>query len=148
MITERIDTVVIGAGQAGLAVGFHLPGPGRPFVLLDAHELVGVSWRQRWDSLRLFTPARYDALPGQVEADGKSGLSGSDDDGVDPFGDHRASSGCDIGPKRIRMKLGYARDDESQEAQLPVRGPRGPSGGDPRGGPHRRAGAAHHRGLR
>lgn len=64
MITERIDTVVIGAGQAGLAVGFHLAGQGRPFVLLDAHEHVGDSWRQRWDSLRLFTPARYDALPG------------------------------------------------------------------------------------
>src|SRR5665647_1182747 len=64
MITERIDTVVIGAGQAGLAVGFHLAGQGRPFVLLDAHERVGDSWRQRWDSLRLFTPARYDALPG------------------------------------------------------------------------------------
>jgi putative flavoprotein involved in K+ transport len=64
MVTERIDTVVIGAGQAGLAVGFYLAQQGRPFVLLDAHERVGDSWRQRWDSLRLFTPARYDALPG------------------------------------------------------------------------------------
>jgi putative flavoprotein involved in K+ transport len=64
MVTERIDTVVIGAGQAGLAVGFYLAQQGRPFVILDAHERVGDSWRQRWDSLRLFTPARYDALPG------------------------------------------------------------------------------------
>jgi len=64
MVIERIDTVVIGAGQAGLAVGFYLAQQGRPFVLLDAHERVGDSWRQRWDSLRLFTPARYDALPG------------------------------------------------------------------------------------
>jgi putative flavoprotein involved in K+ transport len=64
MVTERIDTVVVGAGQAGLAVGFYLAQQGRPFVLLDAHERVGDSWRQRWDSLRLFTPARYDALPG------------------------------------------------------------------------------------
>jgi len=64
MVTERIDTVVIGAGQAGLAVGFYLAQQGRPFVLLEAHERVGDSWRQRWDSLRLFTPARYDALPG------------------------------------------------------------------------------------
>jgi putative flavoprotein involved in K+ transport len=64
MVTERIDTVVIGAGQAGLAVGFYLAQQGRPFVILEAHERVGDSWRQRWDSLRLFTPARYDALPG------------------------------------------------------------------------------------
>ena len=64
MVTERIDTVVVGAGQAGLAVGSYLAQQGRPFVILDAHERVGDSWRQRWDSLRLFTPARYDALPG------------------------------------------------------------------------------------
>jgi len=64
MVTERIDTVVIGAGQAGLAAGFYLAQQGRPFVILEAHERVGDSWRQRWDSLRLFTPARYDALPG------------------------------------------------------------------------------------
>ncbi|RYV52280.1 flavin-containing monooxygenase [Pengzhenrongella frigida] len=66
MVIERIDTVVVGAGQAGLAVGFHLAQQGRSFVLLDAHERVGDSWRQRWDSLRLFTPARYDALPGST----------------------------------------------------------------------------------
>ncbi len=64
MVTERIDTVVIGAGQAGLAVGLYLALQRRAFVILDAHERVGDSWRQRWDSLRLFTPARYDALPG------------------------------------------------------------------------------------
>ncbi|MGV8979488.1 MAG: flavin-containing monooxygenase [Cellulomonas sp.] len=64
MDTERIDTVVVGAGQAGLAIGFYLARQGRPFVILDADERVGDSWRQRWDSLRLFTPARYDALPG------------------------------------------------------------------------------------
>ena len=64
MVTERIDTVVIGAGQAGLAVGFYLAQQGRPFAILEANERVGDSWRQRWDSLRLFTPSRYDALPG------------------------------------------------------------------------------------
>jgi len=64
VVTERIDTVVVGAGQAGLAVGFYLAQQGRSFVILDAHERVGDSWRQRWDSLRLFTPARYDAMPG------------------------------------------------------------------------------------
>jgi putative flavoprotein involved in K+ transport len=61
---ERIQTVVVGGGQAGLAVGYHLARRGLPFVILDANERVGDSWRKRWDSLRLFTPARYDGLAG------------------------------------------------------------------------------------
>jgi len=61
---EHSETVVIGGGQAGLAVGYHLARRGRPFVILDADRRVGDSWRRRWDSLRLFTPARYDGLPG------------------------------------------------------------------------------------
>ncbi|MDV8000294.1 flavin-containing monooxygenase [Rhodococcus sp. IEGM 1408] len=64
MVTEQIDTVVIGAGQAGLAVGYYLAQQGRPFVLLEENARVGDSWRQRWDSLRLFTAARFDELPG------------------------------------------------------------------------------------
>lgn len=62
--TERFDTVVVGAGQAGLAAGYHLARRGRPFVILDASERIGESWLERWDSLRLFTPARYNCLPG------------------------------------------------------------------------------------
>jgi putative flavoprotein involved in K+ transport len=61
---ERFETVVIGGGQAGLAVGYHLARRGRPFVILDANQRVGDAWRNRWPSLRLFTPARYDGLPG------------------------------------------------------------------------------------
>src|SRR5690348_5280139 len=61
---ERIHTVVIGGGQAGLSVGYHLSKLGVPFVILDASERVGDAWRRRWDSLRLFTPARYAGLPG------------------------------------------------------------------------------------
>lgn len=61
---ERVQTVVIGGGQAGLSVGYHLARRGLPFVILDAHERIGDAWRSRWDSLRLFTPARYDGLPG------------------------------------------------------------------------------------
>jgi putative flavoprotein involved in K+ transport len=61
---ERVETIVIGGGQAGLSVGYHLAKLGRPFVILDANERVGDSWRKRWDSLRLFTPARFDALNG------------------------------------------------------------------------------------
>ena len=61
---ERIETIVIGGGQSGLAVGYHLARQGRPFVILDANERIGDSWRKRWDSLRVFTPARLDGLPG------------------------------------------------------------------------------------
>ena len=62
--TEHVETIIIGGGQAGLATGYHLARLGRPFVILDANDRVGDAWRHRWDSLRLFTPARYDALPG------------------------------------------------------------------------------------
>jgi putative flavoprotein involved in K+ transport len=64
MEPERYETVVIGGGQAGLATGYHLARLGRPFVILDAGQRVGDAWRARWDSLRLFTPARYSGLPG------------------------------------------------------------------------------------
>lgn len=60
----RFDVVVIGAGQAGLAIGYFLARQGRHFVILDAADAVGSSWRGRWDSLVLFTPRRHDALPG------------------------------------------------------------------------------------
>jgi putative flavoprotein involved in K+ transport len=62
---ERFDTIVIGGGQAGLSLGYYLKKHGRRFVILDANEQIGGSWRTRtWASLRLFTPARYDGLPG------------------------------------------------------------------------------------
>ena len=61
---ERFDTIVVGGGQAGLAVGYYLAEQRRNFVILDAGDRVGDTWRGRWDSLRLFTPARYDGLPG------------------------------------------------------------------------------------
>ena len=61
---ERIQTVVIGAGQAGLSTGYYLARRGLPFVILEANPRVGDSWRRRWDSLRLFTPARFDGIAG------------------------------------------------------------------------------------
>ena len=62
--TECVHTVVIGGGQAGLSVGYFLQRRGIPFVILEANARIGDSWRQRWDSLRLFTTARWDALAG------------------------------------------------------------------------------------
>jgi putative flavoprotein involved in K+ transport len=61
---DHRDVVVIGGGQAGLAIGHHLARQGRRFVILDAGEAPAAAWRSRWDSLTLFTPARYDGLPG------------------------------------------------------------------------------------
>ncbi|WP_454044692.1 flavin-containing monooxygenase [Cellulosimicrobium sp. Marseille-Q8652] len=58
------DVVVVGAGQAGLALGYYLTRAGVDVLLLERAAHVGASWARRWDSLRLFTPARYDALPG------------------------------------------------------------------------------------
>ena len=62
--TERFETVIIGGGQAGLATGYHLARQGRSFVILDSNERIGDPWRRRWDSLRLYSPAKYDGLPG------------------------------------------------------------------------------------
>jgi putative flavoprotein involved in K+ transport len=64
MNRERINTVVIGGGQAGLSVGYHLQRNGVQFVILDASARVGDAWRNRWDSLRLFTPAKFSGLDG------------------------------------------------------------------------------------
>ncbi|GLC24883.1 flavin-containing monooxygenase [Roseisolibacter agri] len=62
--TERYDAIVVGGGQAGLAVGRELAARDLDFVILDAMPRVGDAWRARWDSLRLFTPAAYSGLPG------------------------------------------------------------------------------------
>jgi putative flavoprotein involved in K+ transport len=59
-----LDVLVIGGGQAGLAMGYHLAQSGRSFQIVDAAAEVGGTWRSRWDSLRLFTSGRYDSLPG------------------------------------------------------------------------------------
>src|SRR5204863_7149704 len=63
--SERVETVIVGGGQAGLSAGYHLAKRRRPFVILDANERIGDAWRNRWDSLRLFTPAHFSRLPGK-----------------------------------------------------------------------------------
>jgi putative flavoprotein involved in K+ transport len=62
--SRRFEVIVIGAGQAGLAMGYFLARQGRHFVILDTAPSIGAAWRARWDSLTLFTPRRYDSLPG------------------------------------------------------------------------------------
>lgn len=64
LTVERHEVVVIGAGQTGLAAGYHLAQRGIEFVILEASPRVGDVWRDRYDSLLLYSPARYDALPG------------------------------------------------------------------------------------
>lgn len=61
---EHVETIVIGGGQAGLSVGYQLSRRGQHFLILDASERIGDAWRARWDSLRLFTPARFNGLAG------------------------------------------------------------------------------------
>jgi putative flavoprotein involved in K+ transport len=60
---DHVEVVVVGGGQAGLAIGFFLARQGRRFLILEAADSVGAAWKDRWDSLALFTPRRYDALP-------------------------------------------------------------------------------------
>src|SRR5215217_5371091 len=75
-----LDVVVVGAGQAGLAMGYFLREQGRTFTILDAAADPAAAWRGRWDSLRLFTPARYDSLPGRdFPAAGADEYPGRDD---------------------------------------------------------------------
>ena len=62
--TEQREVVVVGGGQAGLAIGYFLAEQGRDFVILEAAAAPAAAWRERWDSLKLFTPVRYSSLPG------------------------------------------------------------------------------------
>jgi putative flavoprotein involved in K+ transport len=62
--TDRFDVVVVGAGQAGLAMGYFLTQQGKRFVILERDGSIASAWRQRWESLTLFTPRRFDSLPG------------------------------------------------------------------------------------
>ena len=64
MSTQHIETLIIGAGQAGLSTGYHLQRLDRPFLIVDGGERVGDNWRHQWDTLRLYTPVKYDGLPG------------------------------------------------------------------------------------
>jgi putative flavoprotein involved in K+ transport len=76
---KRVDVAVVGGGQAGHAIGYHLARAGCRFVILEAGESVGTAWRERWDSLALFTPRRYSSLPGLPFPGDPDGYPGRDD---------------------------------------------------------------------
>lgn len=78
MNEHTYDTIVVGAGQAGLAAGYHLSRSGRSFVILDAGNQVGGSWHHRWDSLTLFTPSMRSNLPGFAPHHGYEFLTSSE----------------------------------------------------------------------
>ena len=79
---DHIETVIIGAGQAGLSTAYHLKQQGRDCVVLDRSQRIGDGWRQQWDSLRLYSPAKYDGLPG-MPFPGKPSAYPSKDDLAD-----------------------------------------------------------------
>lgn len=64
MNSQHVETLIIGAGQAGLTTGYHLMRRGRSFLIVEGNQRIGDNWRQQWDTLRLYTPAKYDGLPG------------------------------------------------------------------------------------
>ena len=79
---EHVETVIIGAGQAGLSTAYHLKQKGRDCVVIDRNQRIGDGWRQQWDSLRLYSPAKYDGLPG-MPCPGKPSSFPSKDDLAD-----------------------------------------------------------------
>jgi putative flavoprotein involved in K+ transport len=64
MNSQHVETLIIGAGQAGLSTGYQLRRRGRRFLIVDGNQRVGDNWRRHWDTLRLYTPAKYNGLPG------------------------------------------------------------------------------------
>lgn len=79
MLDRTVDILIIGAGQAGLALGYHLTPAGHRFRIVERNPRIGDSWRQRYDSLTLFTPRAYSALPGLPVAGDPDGYPGKDE---------------------------------------------------------------------
>ncbi len=76
---NKYKTIIIGAGQAGLAMGYQLQLKKEPFLIIDAHQNIGDSWRLRYDSLQLFTPRSHSSLPGLKMSGNPSGYPNKDE---------------------------------------------------------------------
>jgi putative flavoprotein involved in K+ transport len=76
---EHTDVLIVGAGQSGLALGYHLQRRGRQVLLVDRNERIGGSWRARWDSLKLYSPASRDGLPGMPFPAGRTAYPTKDE---------------------------------------------------------------------
>ena len=76
---DRRDVIVVGGGQSGVAIGYLLAQQGRRFTILEAADAPAAAWRARWDSLRLFTPVRYDSLLGRAFPGDPDSYPGRDD---------------------------------------------------------------------
>ncbi|MBB5278274.1 putative flavoprotein involved in K+ transport [Rhizobium rosettiformans] len=108
--------LVIGAGQAGLAAGYHLRAAGVPFQIVDSHRRVGDNWRTRYDSLTLFTPRQFSALPG-LELAGNRELYATRDEFADYLESYAARLRLPVTLGRQVTRLSKT-DGESFEAQL------------------------------
>jgi putative flavoprotein involved in K+ transport len=78
-LTDRREVIIVGSGQAGLAIGYLVAQQGRSLTILEAAKTLAAAWRSRWDSLRLFTPVRYDSLPGRAFPGHPDAYPGRDD---------------------------------------------------------------------
>ena len=78
-MNERFEVVIIGGGQAGLAMAYYLRQRGLRFVIFERADSIAPAWRERWDSLTLFTPRRYSALPGLPFPGDPDGYPGRDE---------------------------------------------------------------------
>ena len=107
---ERYEAIVIGAGQAGLAAGYHLAQRDVDFTIVTDEARVGDNWRKRWDSLRLFTPAKYSGLPGMPFPASPYHLADKDE-----TGDYleRYSERFEL-PVRTRTRVGALRREDER----------------------------------
>src|SRR5918994_2344851 len=115
---EHIETVIIGAGQAGLSTAYHLKQKGRDCVVLDGNQRIGDGWRRQWDSLRLYSPAKYDGLPGMPFPGKPSSFPSKDDvaDYLEAYA-HRWELPVRLGVRVSRLSAtpdgGFAVDTET-----------------------------------
>ena len=112
------DVLVIGAGQTGLTVGHYLQEAGLRFVIVDAADEVGSAWTQRWESLVLFTPRRYNAMPG-LPFDGDPDQEPTRDEVIDYL--HRYAIELDLPVELNSPVAALDRRDGHYAAELPGR---------------------------